>query len=73
MLVQGDPKLTPPLPGKNEKNVLKTEYSIFKYNLFKNLPHVFALSGQVQDPFFGNMRKSPFLPNFAPILPKFLP
>ena len=33
--VQGDQKNVPPLPGRDEKSSRKTEYSIFKYNLFK--------------------------------------
>ena len=34
-IVQGDQKNVPPLPGRDEKSSRKTEYSIFKYNLFK--------------------------------------
>ena len=34
--MQGDQKLVPPpLPGQDEKFSGKTEYGIFKYNLFK--------------------------------------
>ena len=33
--IQGDQKNVPPLPGRDEKFSRKTEYSIFKHNLFK--------------------------------------
>ena len=34
-IVQGDPKLAPPLPGQGKKCSMKTKDSIFKYILFK--------------------------------------
>ena len=32
--IQGDPKLVPPIPGRNEMCILKTDNGTFKYNLF---------------------------------------
>ena len=72
--IQGDQKSRPPLTGRNEKTSGKTEYSIFKYNLFEYYLEVFGFSALINDPFFGKVQKSPFFPNFdpniAPKLPK---
>ena len=47
MNIQGYPKLTPPLPGRNEKCSIKTEDSIFKYNLFKKHLESFMLHNRL--------------------------
>ena len=52
----------PPLPGLKGKCSWKTEYSIFKYNLYK----LFGFSALTNYPFFRDIRKSQFLPNFYP-------
>ena len=41
--IQGDPKSSPPIPGRDETFSGKMEYSIFKYNLFKYYLENFAL------------------------------
>ena len=41
--IQGDQKSRPPLPGRDEKNSGKMEYSISKYNLFKYYLENFVL------------------------------
>ena len=45
--IQGDPKQRPPLPGRSEKCSMKTEDSIFKYNLFNNYSESFMLHNQL--------------------------
>ena len=41
----------PPLPGRNKKYSMKTEDSIFKYNLFNNYLELFGSSAPTQYPF----------------------
>ena len=72
-LVRGDPKFGTPLPGQNEKFSMKTEDSIFKYNLFKNYLELFGLSALTNDLFLGEIKKSPFFPNFCPKMTTKLP
>ena len=55
-----------PLPCQNEKWSMKTEDIIFKYDLFDNLLELFGLSVLTNDPFFGEIKKSYFFPNFYP-------
>ena len=72
--VQGDPKQSaPPLPGRNKKYSMKTEDSIFKYNLFNNYLELFGFPAFTNDPFFGKIKKSPFFPNFYPKMAPKLP
>ena len=59
-------KAPPPLPGQNEKCSLKTEDSIFKYNLFNNYLELFGSSALTQDPFVEEIKKS----QFSQFLPK---
>ena len=46
LVIQGDQKFVPPLPGQYEKSSGKTEYGIFKYNLFKYYLEIFVKSVQ---------------------------
>ena len=45
---------------------MKTEDSIFKYDLFNNYLELFGSSALTQDPFFEEIKKSHFFPNFYP-------
>ena len=62
--IPGDPKFVPPLSDQNGMCISKTKQCIFKYNLFRYYLELFRIFGQLYDPFFGNIRKSTFLPNF---------
>ena len=73
LTLQGDPKQRPPLPGQNEKCSMKTEDSIFKYNLFNNYLELFGSSALTHDPFFEEIKKSQFFPNFCPKMAPKLP
>ena len=55
-----------PMPGRNEKCTMKTEDSIFRYNIFKNYLERFGSSALNDDPFFGEIIESPLFYQFLP-------
>ena len=59
--IQGDPKLVPPLPGQDKKCSMKTEHSIFKYNLFKYYLEKFMTCNKFFMSERGNLENSIFL------------
>ena len=52
---------------------MKTEDSIFKYDLFNNYLELFGSSALTQDPFFEEIKKSKLFPNFYPKMAPKLP
>ena len=59
----------PPILGQNEKCSMKTEDGIFKYNLFKKYLKFFGFPILTKDPFYREIKKSPFfhfLPKYGP-------
>ena len=73
LYIQGDQKSSPPIQGRDEKFSGKMEYSIFKYNLFKYYLELFGFSALTNDPFFREVQKRPFFPNFDPKIALKLP
>ena len=73
VVIQGDPKLRPPIPGRNQKCSMKTGDRIFKKSLSKEYLELFRFSALTNDPFFGEIKKSPFSPNFDPKIALKLP
>ena len=64
--MQGDHKLTrTTLPGQDEKSSEKTEYGIFKYNLFRYYLEIFVKSVQ-NEGYFLALAKSSIFDLFCP-------